>query len=206
MHTHSNTTSKKPSRIFRKLLLSAFVVFSFVAYAIHKPLADPGNRLSQITSGPGGQVTLTLPSSSLSTQPSSTNVPSQTGTTSQGDPGTTTATPQLAIVPSTTPQASPTSASGRYKNGTYTGNPADAFYGTVQVQVVIQNGWITSVQFLNYPHDRQTSARINSFAMPYLQQEAIQVQNANVDLISGATLTSQAFVMSLRSALSQAGG
>jgi uncharacterized protein with FMN-binding domain len=48
--------------------------------------------------------------------------------------------------------------------------------------------------------------RSNSFAVPTLQQEAIQAQSANVDLITGATLTSEAFIMSLQSALANAKG
>ena len=91
-----------------------------------------------------------------------------------------------------------------YKNGTYTGPSVDAYYGMVQVQVVIQNGKIANVQFLDYPHDRRTSQEINAQVMPWLTQEAIQAQSANVDLISGATLTSEAFATSLQSALQSA--
>jgi uncharacterized protein with FMN-binding domain len=68
----------------------------------------------------------------------------------------------------------------------------------------VQNGKIADVQFLQYPHDRRTSQRINSSVMPYLQTEAIQAQSANVDLITGATLTSEAFAESLQAALSGA--
>ncbi len=82
----------------------------------------------------------------------------------------------------------------------------NAFYGDVQVQVVISSGRIKTVNFLNYPNDRRTSVRINSFAVPYLQSEALQAQSANVDVISGATLTSEAFMMSLQSALDSARG
>jgi uncharacterized protein with FMN-binding domain len=57
---------------------------------------------------------------------------------------------------------------------------------------------------LLYPNDRRTSIRINATAVPDLQQEAIQAQSANVDIISGATLTSQAFVQSLQVALNSA--
>ena|SRR5579884_2888974 len=92
----------------------------------------------------------------------------------------------------------------RYKDGTYTGPSTDAFYGFVQVQATISGGKITDVTFLDYPQDRSTSRDINSQAMPYLRQEAIQVQNANVDGVSGATDTSQAFIQSLQGALSQA--
>jgi len=57
---------------------------------------------------------------------------------------------------------------------------------------------------LLYPNDRRESVDINSQAMPYLKQEAIQAQTAQVDGVSGATDTSQAFIQSLGSALKQA--
>lgn len=92
----------------------------------------------------------------------------------------------------------------RYKDGEYTGSVEDAYYGSVQVQVTVSGGKITNVQFLDYPHDRRTSQEINSQAMPALQAEAIQAQSANVDIVSGATATSEAFIQSLQSALSKA--
>jgi uncharacterized protein with FMN-binding domain len=106
--------------------------------------------------------------------------------------------------PATTPSATQTvagSSQGIYKNGTFTGPAVNAYYGLVQVQVVIQGGKISNVQFLQYPNDRRTSQQINSQVMPWLQQEAIQAQSANVDLISGATLTSEGFANSLQAAL-----
>lgn len=95
-------------------------------------------------------------------------------------------------------------AAAQYKDGTYTGDVADAYYGNIQVQVTVSGGKITDVQFLQYPNDRGTSIQINSQAMPYLKQEAIQAQSAQVDGVSGATDTSQAFIQSLGSALNQA--
>ena len=91
-----------------------------------------------------------------------------------------------------------------YKNGIYTGDVADAFYGNVQVEVTISGGKISDVKFLQYPNDRQTSIEINSQATPMLIQEAIQAQSAQVDGVSGATQTSIAFRQSLQSALSKA--
>ena len=111
--------------------------------------------------------------------------------------------PTVRAVPTTAP--SPTArALGQYKDGTYTGPEVDAFYGLVQIKAVIRNGKIADVQFLEYPSDRRTSQRINNIAMPYLKTEALQVQNANVDIISGATLTSEAFAQSLQAALDSA--
>lgn len=95
-------------------------------------------------------------------------------------------------------------AGSGYSDGTYTGSVADAFYGNVQVKATIANGKITNVEFLQYPNDRRDSIEINSQAMPALQQEAIQSQNAQVDTISGATQTSEAFRQSLQAALDQA--
>jgi uncharacterized protein with FMN-binding domain len=91
------------------------------------------------------------------------------------------------------------------KDGLYTGDVADAFYGNIQVAAVIQNGKLVKVNILQYPNDRQRSIEINSQALPILQSEAIRVQSATVDIVSGATDTSQAFITSLGSALFKAG-
>ncbi len=93
---------------------------------------------------------------------------------------------------------------GQYTDGTYTGGQADAYYGTVQVEAVVQGGKLTDVKFLQYPNTHSTSVFINEQAMPYLTQEAIAAQSANVNIVSGATFTSQAFQQSLASALAQA--
>ena len=91
-----------------------------------------------------------------------------------------------------------------YKDGSYTGTVANAFYGNIQVQAIIAGGKIKNVQFLQFPNDNGTSIGINQQADPMLTQEAIQAQNANVDIVSGASDSSQAFIQSLQSALDQA--
>ena len=100
--------------------------------------------------------------------------------------------------------SSSNSTTTQYKDGTYTGSSADAYYGNVQVAATISGGKLTDVKFLQYPNSHQTSVIINQQAIPYLKQEAIQSQSSNVQIISGATFTSQAFQQSLQSALSQA--
>ena len=91
-----------------------------------------------------------------------------------------------------------------YKDGEYTGESVDAFYGNVQVVAVVRGGRITDVKFLDYPKDRSTSLEISNQAMPLLKTEAIAAQKANVDIISGATQTSEGFIKSLASALAKA--
>jgi uncharacterized protein with FMN-binding domain len=132
-----------------------------------------------------------------------TTTPSSRSSSSSGS----TPTPIATASPGTSPTPGATSttpSSSSYKSGTYTGNVADAQWGVVQVQVVIQNGKITSVQFLQYPNERNRSIEINSYADPILVNEAIQAQSANVDIVSGATDSSEAFIQSLSNALSQA--
>ncbi len=104
----------------------------------------------------------------------------------------------------TNTQGQTISTSASYKNGTYNGSVQNAFYGNVQVQAVISGGKLTSVTFLQYPNDNPTSQYINSQAMPYLQQEALAAQSANVNGVSGASATSPAFIASLTDALNQA--
>lgn len=101
-------------------------------------------------------------------------------------------------------QSSSQSNTKSYKDGSYTGSTEDAYYGNVQVKATISGSRITDITFLQYPNTHSTSVYINNQAMPYLQQEAIKAQNSNVNIVSGATYTSQAFIQSLSNALSQA--
>ncbi len=93
---------------------------------------------------------------------------------------------------------------GNMSDGNYVGAREYAYYGYVQVAVVVQNGQIANVKVLEHPNDNGTSRYINSIAMPYLVQEAVQAQSQNINLISGATLSSMAFVKSLGTAISKA--
>lgn len=93
-----------------------------------------------------------------------------------------------------------------YKNGAYTGKVVDVYYGNVEVKAVIQMGKLADVQFLQYPNDRKTSIDISNQAMPALTTEAIKAQSAAVDVVSGATQTSEGFIASLADALMQAKG
>lgn len=104
------------------------------------------------------------------------------------------------------PTAAPTtSTSGAiYKDGSYIGQPVSFIYGTLQVKAVITGGKIIDVIFLQTPNDNRTSVSINSQASVFLREEAIAAQNANVDIVSGASDSSQAFQQSLGSALAQA--
>lgn len=100
---------------------------------------------------------------------------------------------------------SQSAVNGLYKDGEYDGRAADVYYGYIQVRAIIESGMLTDVQFLSYPDDRGYSVEINKHAMPILVSEAIKNQSAQVDIVAGATNTSNAFISSLGSALSLAG-
>ena len=94
--------------------------------------------------------------------------------------------------------------SGQYTDGSYIGDATDAFFGIVQVKAVVQDGKLTDIQLLQFPNDHETTIQISNRAFPLLTQEAIAVQSAEVDIISGATESSVGFKQSLASALAQA--
>ncbi len=100
--------------------------------------------------------------------------------------------------------STPGTGGPQYKDGSYTGSVADAQWGYIQVKAIVQGGKITDVQFLQYPNERNRSVEINNYADPQLTQEAIAAQSAQVDIVTGATDSSEAFIQSLTDALTQA--
>jgi uncharacterized protein with FMN-binding domain len=190
----------------KKFFLSTFVFLASAGYVAYQYLGGGSAAAAQSPVATAAQTTqAAAPSSqSSSSQSAATPTPTPVATTQTPVSGTAT-TPASTPTPVATPAPVPvTKPTGQYKDGTYTGSSADAYYGTVQVQAVVQGGKLVTVNFLQYPSDRSTSQYINGQAMPMLQTEAIQAQSANVSGVSGATDTSAAFVQSLGSALSQA--
>ncbi|MFB9984362.1 FMN-binding protein [Mesorhizobium kowhaii] len=53
-----------------------------------------------------------------------------------------------------------------YADGVYTGPAADAYYGIIQLQALVQGGRLTALKILRYPNDRRTSVNINRQALP----------------------------------------
>ena len=212
MSTRRSRRASGAGRVMRRTLVSGFVAASYVAYAIHEHAA-PAQAVATVppTARQGQDAQPQDPPSAQQQSQNPTSQPqgqsaqqqSQSAVSQPQDQPDQSQAGQSVPAPTATPQPP---VSSLYKDGTYTGPSVNAFYGQVQVQVVITRGKIKTVNFLNYPNDRRTSVRINSFAVPYLQSEAIQAQSANVDVISGATLTSEAFMISLQSALDGARG
>jgi uncharacterized protein with FMN-binding domain len=88
---------------------------------------------------------------------------------------------------------------------TVTGGVSENQYGPVQVQVTVRGGKVTAVTATQYPNGDSRSAQISAYAIPALNQEALQAGSAGIDMISGASYTSESYLASLQSALSKAG-
>ena len=89
-------------------------------------------------------------------------------------------------------------------SGTYTGDAVMTRWGVVQVEITVKNGKITKSEAVQYPSDNPRDQEINAYAVPALNDEAVQAQSADIDAVSGATVTSDGYVQSLQSAIDQA--
>jgi len=86
---------------------------------------------------------------------------------------------------------------------TVSGSIIQTQFGPVQVQIQVKGKKIVSARALHTPQGGRSS-QINSQAVPYLIQETLQAQSANIQGVSGATYTSDGWVQSLQAALSKA--
>ena len=106
-----------------------------------------------------------------------------------------------STTPSTSAGATTTATDG---DTVVNGTAASTRWGTVQVQVHIRGGQIVDVVPLAVPDSNSRDYRINSYAVPVLHDAALAAQSANIDTVSGATVTSNGYIRSLQSALDAA--
>ena len=104
------------------------------------------------------------------------------------------------------PQASPTAkpVANAHKTGVFAGAASQGMFGPVQATLTVRDGKITWVK-ITAPQDNPTSAYINQQVVPMLRSETLKAQSSNINGISGATVTSDAYYQSLQSALTNAG-
>ena len=77
-------------------------------------------------------------------------------------------------------------------------------WGPVQVAVVLRGTTISDVSALELPTDHPRSAFISQTVAPMLRTEVLQAQSAQINVISGATYTTEAYAQSLQAALDAA--
>jgi uncharacterized protein with FMN-binding domain len=88
--------------------------------------------------------------------------------------------------------------------GTFPGAVVQTRFGAVQVQITVQSGKITDVTALQLTDAERKSIQISNRAAPLLRTEVLAAQSADVQTISGATITSDAYLSSLQAALDAA--
>jgi uncharacterized protein with FMN-binding domain len=142
-----------------------------------------GRSAAVALSTTGGDDTASTPTTSTGNATS----PTTTGTAAAGTSGDTT---------------SPTTTTGAQ---TVTGEEAETRYGPVEVKITVADGKITAVDAIEYPSDTPRDWQINQYAIPVLDQEATGATSAQIDMVSGATYTSQGYITSLQRALDKAG-
>ena len=133
----------------------------------------------------------------------STVTSSTTATGTKGSPGTgSTGTGPTGSVGSSGTGSSGTSNSSA--SGTYTGTAVQTRFGAVQVQITVSNGKITEVTPLQLTDTDGRSIQISNRAAPLLRTKVLAAQSANVQTVSGATVTSKAYLTSLQAAIDAA--
>ncbi|MFI2432768.1 FMN-binding protein [Streptomyces sp. NPDC018693] len=98
-----------------------------------------------------------------------------------------------AAEPASTPSVSSSAGSD---STVVTGTTVQTEKGPVQVQVTFQGEKITAVKLLQQPNHPQTTA-----AVPKLIEATLEAQSADVDAVSGATITSEGYRDSLQAAI-----
>ena len=150
----------------------------------------------------------TTPPSAASHQPSTSTPPTSTpssppttagsgGSGGSGGPGTASSggnPPTSTVPPTTTAPTGKASATG----------PVEQYgYGELSVKVTVSGGRITNVSVPKLLVAESYSQQLAQQVVPMLRSQVLQAQNANINGVSGATYTSEAYAMSLQAALKQ---
>jgi len=133
---------------------------------------------------------LTIPSAAAAGATSTTSG-SSTSTGTASSPGTSTSAGSSASSGSATRSA--------------TSNDQSFRYGDMEVAVTVEGTKITNIAMAQLNETDGRSASIDSFAIPQLEQQVISADSVNINGVSGATFTSQAFVDGVANALGKLG-
>jgi uncharacterized protein with FMN-binding domain len=151
-------------------------------------------RTSTMGAG-GGTVSAAVAATAAVPRPGATpDAPGGTADAPGGGTGTTGAAP--------TP--TPGAATGSGTDGTYQGSLTQTRWGPIQVTITVTDGRIADVAVPTYPNGNHRDQEINSYALPELREATLAAQNADIDTVSGATVTSDGYKQSLQAAIDAA--
>ncbi|MBT2566931.1 FMN-binding protein [Arthrobacter sp. ISL-85] len=144
----------------------------------------------------------------ISTVASSTTATGTTGAAGTGSAGTGSSGTAGSSGSSSSTGSSSSSgsigSSGSSAAGTYKGNTVQTRFGPVQVQITVASGKITDITALQLTNTDGKSIQISNRAAPLLRSKVLAAQSANVQTVSGATITSDAYLTSLQAAIDAA--
>ncbi len=109
--------------------------------------------------------------------------------------------PSAPAGPAGAPATGTSAASGRHIDG----DVVATRYGDVQVQITVNAGRLVDVTARTLPQGDGRSSEISNFAAPLLRGEVLKAQSGQVDVVSGATYTSEGYATSAASAIQKAG-
>ena len=106
----------------------------------------------------------------------------------------------------TVPSFAPSAPSGPGLAGESFDGPAISNEkGTFQVRIIVDDGVVTDVRYLQVGTMAVESARINGIVIPLLRQRILEAQTWDVEYVSGASFSSPALVNSAKGAFEAAG-
>jgi hypothetical protein len=110
---------------------------------------------------------------------------------------------QVTVAPSQRPAAAPSqrpaTPAGSVRSAV---GPIEPYgYGQLAVEVTARGNHITNVTVPTLQTNEPFSQQLASQAIPTLRSEVLSGQTANINAVSGATYTSQAYAKSLQAAL-----
>lgn len=89
-------------------------------------------------------------------------------------------------------------------SSTYLGVADSNRWGVVQVRLSVKGGKITDVTAVKLPNHRPKSVRLSTNAASVLRSTTLTTKSIPVDTISGASMTSRSYLVSLQSAIDMA--
>lgn len=165
-------------------------------------LASAGILLAGWQTGTQAGGISTVASSTTATGTTGATGTGSAGTGSSGSAGSSSSSGATGSSGSTSSGSSSSSSSSA--SGTYKGNTVQTRFGPVQVQITVANGKITDVTALQLTNTDGKSIQISNRAAPLLRSKVLAAQSANVQTVSGATITSDAYLTSLQAAIDAA--
>jgi uncharacterized protein with FMN-binding domain len=100
----------------------------------------------------------------------------------------------------TRPKPAPSAPGARTARGPVISTP----FSVIQVEATLTRGKLTGVRTVSLTGDGPHTDALNARAEPILRREALRAGSADIDVVSGATYTSESWIDSLQAAILEA--